>query len=140
MRTQLTRVAAVLAVTITVSALNAAGATPQHTNITMWWCRNHDIERDCMCMFDNDSREIRRICPEDGGCWHDEGWQPWGGESVLPSDGNALLPTYYDGDHNLYIMVGPNKGGVFSGSGIGTCLPFTSNTTGAIMLPARLLQ
>lgn len=129
-----------LAMAVTVSAWSTATAKPADADIEVRSCYMDDVERTCICMFNKVTKESRRICPEDGGCWHDYGWQPWIGGNVLPSDGNVLLPTYYDGDHNLYIMVGSNKGGVFSGSGIGTCLPFTSNTTGAIMLPAHLVQ
>lgn len=129
-------------ITIAVNVGNAriARSAFADADITVEWRYFGNIERWCLFMFNNVTKASRRICPEDGGCWHDEGWQPWGGGNVLPSDGNALLPTYYDGNNNLYIVVGPGKGGVFSGSGIGTCLPFTSNATGAIMLPAQLVQ
>lgn len=140
MRTRLARVAALFAMAATIGAVSTVTAKPADEDIEVRSCYMNDVERTCICMFNKVTKESRRICPEDGGCWHDYGWIPWNGGNVLPSSGGDALPVYYDNNHNMYIMVGPTQGGVFSGSAIGTCLAFTSNNTSAIMLPAHLVQ
>lgn len=111
-------------------------ATPlPAANIQIWWCTNPTTEITCICMYNNDTQEIRSICPEEGGCWDDSGWKHYNDTQPV---GSNPLSTYYDTQGNLYVIVGPNQGGVF-GTSTGTCLPFTSNGSNTIMFPASIL-
>jgi hypothetical protein len=126
-------------IAVTIIGQRAVATTPTPiplADITIWWCKSPLDDFACICMLNNDNLSMRKICPIEGrGCWDDSGW-------VMPSAHpfGGGLPTYFDPDGNLYIVVGPNQGGTFSGSAIGTCLGFASNGTGTIMLPAHLVQ
>lgn len=144
MRTRLCQIAVMLLfMCITANGKPMPSEPKDEPTIAVYWCGMGPVEnhKTCICMDDDENRMYRRICHSDldpGNCWDDTGW--FSGGNVLPHNRNDELPTAFDSKGNLFIAVGANQGGNFSVPSAGTCLPFTPNSTGVIMLPAALVR
>jgi hypothetical protein len=118
---------------VAVIEITAAISVSAEIKVRDCWSEVRQVT--CLCMDDTETGGTRRMCPVEGeDCWDDSGWVT----NVQPAGG--YLHSYFDSMGNLYIAVGANRGGVFSGSMIGSRLSFTADHTDIIMLPAHLVQ